>query len=194
MSASASFIFQVSSPSSLEVLKTHLPSDNTQEAVVWLPAVARNKHQTALRALASPSKAWIFLLQSSCNSECLESKLHEFHKIFICCHKIILCPHKTPPCSVIKQLLLHLLTFRKSYSELFEIFKEGIRCYQWNSFWHKMVPSWKGLWLLWGHFRRHKFSYELFYILVHNLRLYYGWMQLTWPLHSSSNFKIRLNT
>lgn len=54
MSASASFIPQVSSPNSLEDLRTHLPGANTQEAVVQLPTVARNEHQTTLRAPASP--------------------------------------------------------------------------------------------------------------------------------------------
>lgn len=143
---------------------------------IWMILI-KCQHQPALAWVISTLKLESFCY-SFCNSECLEWKLHECHKIFICCHKIILCPHKTPPCSVIKQLLLHLLTFRKSCSELFEISKEGIRCYQWNSFCHKMGLSWKGLWLLWGLFRRHKFSYELFWILVHNSPLYDGWMHL----------------
>lgn len=65
MSASASFIPQVSSPSSLEDLRTHLPSANTQEAVVQLPAVARNEHQTALRAPAFPLKLESFCYRVS---------------------------------------------------------------------------------------------------------------------------------
>lgn len=40
------FIPQTSSPSSLEGLRTHLPGANTREAVVRLPAGARNERQT----------------------------------------------------------------------------------------------------------------------------------------------------
>lgn len=49
------FIPQTSSPSSLEGLRTHLPGANTREAVVRLPAGARNERQTGSACPGQPA-------------------------------------------------------------------------------------------------------------------------------------------